>query len=103
MMVPVGDPSADVLSALLARRKRLKAEGADIARQARNEEKKRQRRLIRAQGLSQADLLMLAGAKAAAKAKAEAKAAAKAAAKAKAKAAAAGGPPPPHAGAANGA
>ena len=92
-MVPVGDASLDALSALAERRKELKAERAALAKATKNEERKRQRRLDRAWGLSHDDLLMLVGAKAAAKAKAKAKAEAKA--KAKAKAVGPAPPPPP--------
>ena len=100
-MVPVGDASADALSSLMDRRRALKAERQAVTRAMRNEEKKRQRRLERARGLSHEDLLVLVGAKAAAKAKAKAKAEAKAKAKPKAEAKAkAEGPPPPSGGSA---
>ena len=79
----IGDEQAQRVAALNSRRRALQEERKALLKEVRNEERKRKRRLEKARGLSNNDLLEIAAqrvaqanAKAAAKAKAKAKAAA---------------------------
>ena len=84
--VNLGDAGAESVAGLIAARKSALAEQRRLAMQIRNSERKRQRLMTRAQGLSDDDLLDILRMRATAKAKAASKAGAKAAAKAVAKA-----------------
>ena len=86
----IGDVAGHAVAALEERRKELRRERDAVAKELRNAERKRQRLLERARGLTDNDLLSILATRAAAKAvpKAKGKAAAKATAKAAAKAAA---------------
>ena len=93
----LGDNHRDGLKLLEKQRAELAQARRRLAQDIRNEERKRQRLLARAQGISDSDLLELVAVRAAAKSKAAAKAKAKAKGKAQAKGKA--GPPlPPGAG-----
>ena len=81
LLTHIGDEQAQRVAALDARRRALQDERAALQKEIRNEERKRRRRLEKARGLSNEDLLEIAAARAA---QAKAKAAAKAKAKAKA-------------------
>ena len=80
----IGDAAADEVAALQLRRKELRQERDAVSKDLRNAERKRQRLLERARGLSDDDLLALVAARAVAKGHAKAKANGKARAKAKA-------------------
>ena len=86
MAALMGDSYGADVRQMVLDRKALQAQRAHLSREIRNAERKRQRMLVRAQGLSDADLLQLVAVRAAAKAKAAAKGKAKAKAKGKAKA-----------------
>ena len=77
----IGDEQAQRVAALNVRRRTLQEERKSLLKELRNEERKRKRRLEKARGLSNNDLLEIAAQRVA---KANAKAAAKAKAKAKA-------------------
>ena len=92
----IGDDHRGVIRAMEARRAELALARRRLAQDIRNNERKRQRLIVRAQGISDADLLAIVAVRAAAKAKAaaakgKAKAAPKAKGKAKAKAKGKGG------------
>ena len=87
-----GDPQMAHLQQSRANLQLLKEQQKRLARDVKNEERKRARNLERARGLSPADLLSVFTEKVNAEAKAKAKAKAKGKAKAKAKAAAAAAP-----------
>lgn len=74
LLEEIGDARASRVAALDERRKSLKREQADISREIKNEQKKRQRLLEKARGLNDVDLVSVIAARAAAKAKAKAKA-----------------------------
>ncbi|MDE0839248.1 MAG: hypothetical protein OSB41_09370 [Kiritimatiellae bacterium] len=80
----IGDAAAGEVTALQQRRKELRHERDVVNRDLRNAERKRQRLLERARGISDDDLLALVAARAVAKSNAKAKAKGKAKAKAKA-------------------
>ena len=82
----IGDASRGELTRLEALRTQLTRQKRQIAIEIKNEERKRTRRIERARGLSDDDLLGIITARAAAKAKAKGNAKAKAKAKATAKA-----------------
>ena len=82
--VAIGDEAADRLAVLSARNKALQAERRQLRTESRLEERKRQRILARARGLSDSDLLGIVGMRAAAKARVTAKPKAKSKAVAKA-------------------
>ena len=90
-----GHGAAEAYATLVHRERALQEERKRVAKEMKLQERKRQRLLVRAQGLSDADLLDIITSRAAAKAKAKSKAKAapkgKAKAKAKAKAAASSG------------
>ena len=86
----IGDVSRGELTRLEALRTQLTRQKRQIAIEIKNEERKRTRRIERARGLSDDDLLGIITARAAAKAKAKGNAKAKAKAKAKATAKAKG-------------
>ena len=73
----VGDRRAAVVSTLDQRRRDLKREQQNISKEIKLENRKRQRLLEKARGLSDTDLLSVVATRAAAKAKAKAKARAK--------------------------
>jgi|NorSeaMetagenome_1021524.scaffolds.fasta_scaffold01447_16 hypothetical protein len=85
----IGDPAADSLADLNTRRKDLVVERRRVATAIKNQEKKRQRIVERARGLSDDTLIAIVASRACAKVKAAAKAKAKPKAKACAKVAAA--------------
>jgi hypothetical protein len=82
----IGDAAAGEVAALQQRRKELRQARDAVNKDLRNAERKRQRLLERARGLSDDDLLTLVAARAVAKGNAKANAKGKAKAKAKAKA-----------------
>lgn len=83
LLTHIGDEQAQKFAALEARRQAMRDERAQLLKEIRNEERKKKRRLEKARGLSNDDLLEVAADRAAqakVKAKAKAKANAKAAA-----------------------